>query len=365
MRAFLLRLLCLLAASLASAQTTLTIQSAQNLPDVAAGVAGKGFTCTGICQHSDGTTWWVMNYGFTDSQDVTLNGSSVVHLSADFSTNLGEIDLAALGSASMQGLVRTPDNLLWMAAGSQLRCYNEAGTLQTGTVNTINPVGGCNGLTYDSVRDVFYILQGSGAMLKYLRTPVSCTADASTDKITATAHGLSDGQQISFASTSMPGGLGTSGTVYFIRDSTTNDFKVALTNGGTAIDITSAGTTVVYRTLASLSSCTATGPDHLTMVNGKVWCAAGQNNHDGTIWEYNPANDAGGWTQLYTLSGGNAEEGIFVVGSTIYLMNDGLYHAPAPDNVTPALNRALIYTIPTTYIAAIKNPNRYGRRGRR
>lgn len=72
----------------------------------------------------------------------------------------------------------------------------------------------------------------------------SFTADAGTDVITSNGHGLSDGNQISLATGpggTLPAGLNDT-TTYFVRDSTTNTFKVALTNGGTAVNITSAGT---------------------------------------------------------------------------------------------------------------------------
>lgn len=63
------------------------------------------------------------------------------------------------------------------------------------------------------------------------------TAAASTDVITSAAHGKADGDKIVFLSGYAPAGL-TANTTYFVRDSTTNTFKVAATNGGSAIDIT-------------------------------------------------------------------------------------------------------------------------------
>lgn len=67
-------------------------------------------------------------------------------------------------------------------------------------------------------------------------------ANASTDVLTQYAHGLSANQRVRFASSgTLPAGLATS-TTYFARDITTNTFKVAATSGGSAIDITDAGT---------------------------------------------------------------------------------------------------------------------------
>lgn len=71
------------------------------------------------------------------------------------------------------------------------------------------------------------------------------TADSSTDVLTASGHGMSDGDSLVVVNSggALPGGL--SGlTVYYVRDSTSNTFKLAETSGGTAINITSNGTGV-------------------------------------------------------------------------------------------------------------------------
>lgn len=82
---------------------------------------------------------------------------------------------------------------------------------------------------------------------------VSVTADAGTDKITLNGHGLANGQGVTFGGTSVPGGL-TAGVTYYVRDSATNDFKVAISPGASAINLTSAGTAVT-----------------VTAVNAHVW----------------------------------------------------------------------------------------------
>lgn len=65
------------------------------------------------------------------------------------------------------------------------------------------------------------------------------SAAAGTDVVTSVAHGLSDTWQVVVANVfaeSLPTGL-TEGDVYFVRDATTDTFKLALTSGGTAIDL--------------------------------------------------------------------------------------------------------------------------------
>ena len=73
------------------------------------------------------------------------------------------------------------------------------------------------------------------------------TVDVSGDLIQRVAHGLTNGSALQFASTgALPGGL-VAGTTYFVVNSNLNDFKVSLISGGTAVDITSAGSgTILY-----------------------------------------------------------------------------------------------------------------------
>lgn len=78
------------------------------------------------------------------------------------------------------------------------------------------------------------------------------TAAASTDLVTETAHGLSAGQALYF--TTLTGGTGlTVGTVYYVIASglTANAFKVSLTAGGSAVDITGDYSTVQYAEVVS------------------------------------------------------------------------------------------------------------------
>ena len=65
---------------------------------------------------------------------------------------------------------------------------------------------------------------------------------ATTDIITSAAHGLIEGDLIQVSSsTTLPAGLSAS-TDYYVRDVTTNTFKVSTTMGGSAVDITDTGT---------------------------------------------------------------------------------------------------------------------------
>lgn len=67
------------------------------------------------------------------------------------------------------------------------------------------------------------------------------TVDSATDVFTSTAHSLDNGWRINASSTgTLPAPL-TANTNYYIRDATANTFKLAATQTGSAIDITSTG----------------------------------------------------------------------------------------------------------------------------
>lgn len=76
-----------------------------------------------------------------------------------------------------------------------------------------------------------------------LNTGETFTTTFGTDIITDAAHGQIDGNVIRFTTSGgdLPDPLAID-TNYFVRDATTNTFKVALTLGGTAIDLTDNGT---------------------------------------------------------------------------------------------------------------------------
>jgi len=64
---------------------------------------------------------------------------------------------------------------------------------------------------------------------------------ATTDIITATAHGLVNEDLLQFTTTTtLPAGLSLT-TNYYVRDVTTNTFKVSLTKGGPVVNITGTG----------------------------------------------------------------------------------------------------------------------------
>lgn len=85
-------------------------------------------------------------------------------------------------------------------------------------------------------------LDGTKAYIVYLSTTEKTfTADAGTDVITCTTHGLLNGQTVRFKGTDLPAGIVQS-TLYYVRDKTDNTFKIEETPSTSAVDITDAGT---------------------------------------------------------------------------------------------------------------------------
>ena len=62
---------------------------------------------------------------------------------------------------------------------------------------------------------------------------------ATNDVCTANGHGMADGTRVLVDVATAPGGLADG--IYWIRDATTNTFKLTATEGGSAVDITSTG----------------------------------------------------------------------------------------------------------------------------
>ena len=94
-------------------------------------------------------------------------------------------------------------------------------------------------------------------------SPKEFVVDPSTDVIRCVSHGFSDTQRVVFFNGTVPPGL-TEGTVYFVRDATTDTFKVAATSGGVAIDLTGTGSTDCLVSLIVESVYAAQGTHTLT-----------------------------------------------------------------------------------------------------
>ncbi len=82
------------------------------------------------------------------------------------------------------------------------------------------------------------------------------------DVITSNGHGLSDTNQITLQAVNgeaLPTGLSAT-VIYFVRDATTDTFKVALTSGGTAVDITAIGELAFQKVIPEVFASQGTMP---------------------------------------------------------------------------------------------------------
>jgi hypothetical protein len=99
----------------------------------------------------------------------------------------------------------------------------------------------------DPLLNQYDYISGIGAIERTFssRTGIAFTADSTTDVITKNSHGLLSGDKIMVFNSAgaLPGGL-SEYTTYFVRDVTTNTFKLAATSAGAAIDLTTNGTGV-------------------------------------------------------------------------------------------------------------------------
>lgn len=87
---------------------------------------------------------------------------------------------------------------------------------------------------------------GVGAFAQHVVTFNDGDVDAAADQLSATAHTLTDGDEVTYTAPAAPAtavsGL-TDGASYFVVSATANALKLAATSGGTAIDLTRGGTT--------------------------------------------------------------------------------------------------------------------------
>lgn len=177
------------------------------------------------------------------------------------------IFLATSGSVAINGGLYCANNVDladFLAVGPGTLFPNATGSNQKATYLLQDPsnigVGQLNiaaaGVTLDVANNRVYVHNGVAATYQFyvysttatLNCPLSVglSIDQATDRITHTAHGFVDNTPIFI--TNLSGGAGlTNNTVYFVRNSTPNDYQLSGTTGGAAINITTNGTVDVCR----------------------------------------------------------------------------------------------------------------------
>jgi hypothetical protein len=104
------------------------------LPDASGADVGQGFSIAGFAYDDADGTWWAVNGGLNYDGSPADRQQSLVHLSADFSTNLGEIDLDAVlpdldaNDESPQAVaVDNANGYLWVASPTArvIHCFDK------------------------------------------------------------------------------------------------------------------------------------------------------------------------------------------------------------------------------------------------
>jgi hypothetical protein len=87
---------------------------------------------------------------------------------------------------------------------------------------------------------------------------VSATSNVTTNTLTLNNHGLPNGTRVSFSALGTTTGVSIN-IIYFVVNSATNTFQIALTAGGGAIDLTGSNATMTLRY-----------PNYITSINTNV-----------------------------------------------------------------------------------------------
>lgn len=129
--------------------------------------------------------------------------------------------------------------LSWGSAASTEVASNTAETFEVPSGNTVYYLGFWSALTSGTFRGMIPL--GATKVLP-------CVGFDSDDYVYCDAHGFSDGDTVvvfgQLVDATVAGGL-TAGTVYYVRDSATDRFKLSATNGGAAINLTSSAPMLV------------------------------------------------------------------------------------------------------------------------
>ena len=119
--------------------------------------------------------------------------------------------------------------------------------------NVLGITGGEAVAAVDNVTSIALSSDGSGygsapsvtVAAPTARTITQANIDETTNVFTVTGHNMRDGTKLTYTSNGTnivhSGGTLADNTAVFVRDATTNTFKLALSAGGTALDITNDG----------------------------------------------------------------------------------------------------------------------------
>ena len=178
----------------------------------------------------------------------TYNGTTI---SPVIASNFDENDVADLGKLCMDDFWSETGRGLLLGSGHYFNLIKQPQIID------VSKSGNDEALREAIVRrlmtfDVF----GSAGMPLNNGDAFAITGTASTDLVNAVAHGLANGDRVRFPALAGGAGLTADTGRYYVIDKTDDTFKVSLTPGGAAVDITtnySSGTCQKYENLAGFA----------------------------------------------------------------------------------------------------------------
>jgi hypothetical protein len=129
----------------------------------------------------------------------------------------------------------------WAAASGRSKATSASAAFDVPAGSTVRWIGGWDAVTAGDFKGM--TPNGGGTPQAFV------VPDATADVLECVAHGFTDGQTVvvwAFPGDPLPTGLA-EGTVYYVRDATTDDLKLAATSGGAAINITAIGAGLLQR----------------------------------------------------------------------------------------------------------------------
>lgn len=155
------------------------------------------------------------------AKDAMLDGLSITHASAHSAFP------GVTGSNELSGGGYARASVTFGAATTGVRSLSSGVNLTIPSGETVRWLGLWNGSTF------LGYAANAGVPREFICYPA-------TDTVASPGHGYVDTNKIVFYGDAVPGGL-TEGTVYYVVNASADDFQVAATAGGLAIDLTSAG----------------------------------------------------------------------------------------------------------------------------
>lgn len=176
----------------------------------------------------------------TTSQNNALTGgvgNAITHIGVHTLTDPGTSTNANAGEATGGAPAYARQAVTWAAASGGQRSNSAALTFDvpSGTYGFLTFWNALTGNTNNFL--------GYGPLNGTVKGFFSVDTTLTNDQVFSVAHGLADGDRVMLFNVfaeSLPTGL-TEGTIYFVVNSAANTFKVSLTSGGAAVDITAVG----------------------------------------------------------------------------------------------------------------------------